>query len=276
MLRGPRGVASGGTRPAPRRAFPGASRQALTRARNGIRPGGAGPARTLPSTSRPSRYPGAVKHRLRSAAAVAISVVSLSGVAGCAVFSPPTVLRPYQPSDGLSATVGDVSVRNALVVAPAADQPGVVSAALVNSGEQAAQVTVTVTSGSTPTTGTFTVGPGSTFTIGSGSGAPTETSGDAESATTGWLQLPTVTEVPGELIPMTFDAGGQSASLNAPIVRPCFAYAQLTPTPSASASATAGATPSSSAAASPSPTLNCQPEVGADETQGESGSGTES
>jgi len=212
-----------------------------------------------------------VKHRLRSAAAVAISVVSLSGVAGCAVFSPPTVLRPYVPSDGLSATVGDVSVRNALVVAPAADQPGVVSAALVNSGEQAAQVTVTVTSGSTPTTSTFTVGPGTTFTIGSGSGAPTETGGDAESATSGWLQLPSVAEVPGELIPMTFAAGGATASLNAPIVRPCFAYAELTPTPSAT-TAGASASPTTAATPSASPTLNCQPEVGASETQGEGNS----
>jgi hypothetical protein len=212
-----------------------------------------------------------VKHRLRSAAAVAISVVSLSGVAGCAVFSPPTVLRPYVPSDGLSATVGDVSVRNALIVAGAVDQPGVVSAALVNSGEQAAQVTVTVDTGSAPTSSTFTVGPGTSFTIGSGSGAANLTGGDVESDTTGWMQVPTVTEVPGALVPVTFATGGQTASLNAPVVRPCFAYAELTPTPSASPGATAGAAATPSA--TPSPSDTCQPQVAEDEVQGESDDG---
>lgn len=208
-----------------------------------------------------------MKHRLRSAAAVAISVVSLSGVAGCAVFSPPTVLRPYQPSDGLSTTVGDVSVRNALVVSGSAGQPGVVSAALVNSGEQAAQVTVTVDTGSTPTSSTFTVAPGTSFTIGSGGGAANLTGGDVESDTTGWMQVPTVTEVPGALVPMTFATGGATASLDAPIVRPCFAYANLTPTPSAGGSATPSASPT------PSPSDTCQPQVGKDEVQGESDDG---
>jgi hypothetical protein len=180
------------------------------------------------------------------------------------VFSPPTVLRPYQPSDGLSSTVGDVSVRNALIVSPAPGQPGVVSAALVNSGEQAAQVTVTVDTGSSPTSSTFTVAPGTSFTIGSGSGAANLTGGDVESDTTGWLQVPSVTEVPGALVPMTFETGGATASLNAPIVRPCFAYANLTPTPSAAA----GVAPTTAAASTPSPSLNCQPEVGSDEVQG--------
>ena len=231
---------------------------------------------TLPSTPGPPRYPERVKHRLRSAAAVAISVVSLSGVAGCAVFSPPTVLRPYVPSDGLSSTVGDVAVRNALIVSSAPGQPGVVSAALVNSGEQSAQVTVTVETGSSPTSASFTVAPGTSFTIGSGSGAADLTGGDVESDTTGWLQLPTVTEVPGALVPMTFAAGGATATVNAPIVRPCFAYANLTPTPSSSPSASAGASPTTAAESTPSPTLNCQPEVGEDEVQGESDTSTTS
>jgi len=210
-----------------------------------------------------------VKHRLRSAAAVAISVVSLSGVAGCAVFSPPTVLRPYVPSDGLSATVGDVSVRNALVVSGSEGQPGVVSAALVNSGEQAAQVTVTVDTGSSPTSSTFTVGPGTSFTIGSGSGVGDLSGTDVESDTTGWMQVPTVTEVPGTLVPMTFATGGATASLDAPVVRPCFAYAELTPTPSASSTPAAGAAASATPSATPSPSDTCQPQVAPTEVQGE-------
>ena len=210
-----------------------------------------------------------MKLRLRPAAAVAISVVSLSGLTGCAVFSPPTVLKVYNPSDGLSATVGDVGVRNALIVSPAEGEPGVVSAVLVNSGTETAQVTVAVDTGSSPTTADFTVLPGTSFTIGSGSGAANLTGGDVESDTTGWLQVPEVTEVPGALVPMTFSAGGAEASVDAPIVRPCFAYENLVPTPAATPSAGESASPS--AASTPSPSINCQPEVGEDEVNGETG-----
>lgn len=209
-----------------------------------------------------------MKLRLRPAAAVALSVVSLSGLTGCAVFSPPTVLRPYNPSDGLSSTVGDVAIRNALIASTAPDQPGVVSAVLVNSGTEAAQVTVTVDTGSSPTSGSFTVQPGTSFSIGSGSGPANLTGGDVESDTTGWLQVPVVTQVPGALVPVSFESGGRTASLNAPVVRPCFAYENLLPTP--------GASSSPAAASTPSPTLDCQPDVAEDEVQGESGDSTSS
>jgi hypothetical protein len=141
----------------------------------------------------------------------------------------------------------------------------VLSAVLVNSGTETAQVTVTVDTGSAPTSASFSVLPGTSFSIGSGSGAANLTGGDVESDTTGWLQVPVVTEVPGALVPVSFAAAGKTTSINAPIVRPCFAYANLVPTPSASSSA------SPAPASTPSPSLNCQPEVGADEVYGEQG-----
>ncbi|NAZ81417.1 hypothetical protein GTR02_06265 [Kineococcus sp. R8] len=255
-----------------------------------------------------------MKHRLRSAAAVALSLVSLSGVAGCAVFSPPTVLKPYVPSDGMGGAVGEVALRNVLLASPSEGEPGVLSAVLVNSGPEPAEVTVTVETGASPTSGTFTVRPETSFTIGSGSGAADLTGGDVESDTTGWLQVPSVTELPGAMVPVTFAAGGATTTVDALVVRPCFAYAGLLPTPTSAAGSTppatgaeaptaeaptaeaptaeatgaatpeAGATPSAPAtgeaggtpAATPSPTLNCQPDVAEDEVYGESEADTAS
>ena len=205
----------------------------------------------------------------RSALAVVTSAAVL-GVAGCSVFSPPTVLKPYAPSDGSQTAVGGVEVRNVLLVSSGVDQPGVLSAVLVNSGDEAADVSVSVdVDAGSPTTERFTVAQNASLHIGDPgavavAGAPTDDDAGAQEQVA-WLQVPQVPVVPGQTVPVTFTVDGQDASVNAQVLRPCFEYAAVTPTaPAPSPSGTAGAegTGAAPAAATPSPTISCGPPQG--------------
>ena len=189
-----------------------------------------------------------MKLRLRSTAAALVTVAGTVGVAGCSVFSPAPVLQPYQPSDGTGTSVGGVVVRNVLVVSAGVDQPGVVSAVLVNSSPEDATVTVSadVAAGEAPAQ-SFFVASGRTLHLGDPA-ADEEANAESGASTagptqqSGWLQIPQVTAVPGETLPLTFRASGASAQLEAPVVLPCFEYAAITPTPAAPA-ATASSSP---------------------------------
>lgn len=194
------------------------------------------------------------------------------GVAGCSVFSPATVLKPYEPSDGVGTTLGSVKVRNVLLVSSGVDQPGVLSAVLVNDGTEAqdVDVSVEVDAGSAGSR-TFSVPQGGSVHIGDPSGVNDDTSAtDDDSGTetsTTWLQVPQVPVTPGETVPVTFSVGGQQATVDAQVLLPCFEYATITPTaPAATATATGSATSSPSEAATPSPSVTCGPQVGVDNT----------
>ncbi|MGI4895057.1 MAG: hypothetical protein ACRYF3_08100 [Janthinobacterium lividum] len=182
-----------------------------------------------------------MKIRLRSTAAALVTVVSSVGLAGCAVFSAPTVLRPYEPSDGQAASIAGVDVRNALIVSAGADEPGVLAAVLVNTTEQDASVSVTA-DGSPERS--FVVPAGQTFSLGdpTASEAPEGAGTQASAATTpgvGWLQIPRLSAEPGESVPLTFQVADQSIELSAPILLPCFEYATVTPTAGTSSVSTA-------------------------------------
>lgn len=234
----------------------------------------------------------------RSALAVVTSAAVL-GVAGCSVFSPPTVLKPYAPSDGSQTTVGGVEVRNVLMVSSGVDEPGVLSAVLVNSGSAPADVSVSVdVDAGSPTTEQFTIAQNASVHIGD-PGAVADTSAATTDDDAGnrekvaWLQVPQVPVVPGQTVPVTFTVNGENASVNAQVLRPCFEYATVTPTvpaPTSTATssgtsspgategaegtATASATPSTSTtSASASPTISCGPVTGESSSSEEGGEG---
>ncbi|PRY11111.1 hypothetical protein CLV37_11465 [Kineococcus rhizosphaerae] len=188
------------------------------------------------------------------------------GVAGCSVFSPATVLKPYEPSDGSGTSLGDVQVRNVLLVSSGVDEPGVLSAVLVNSGDQSqdVDVSVDVDAGSAGSR-TFSVPQGGSVHIGDPSGVAEGTSAtDDDSGTESqdsWLQVPQVPVTPGQTVKVTFTVGGQEATVDAQVMLPCFEYATITPTapaPTGTATETASATPS--------PSVTCGPAVGEDQT----------
>ncbi|WP_432562298.1 hypothetical protein [Kineococcus sp. SYSU DK003] len=194
----------------------------------------------------------------RSAAAVVTAVATL-GVAGCSVFSPAIVLQPYDPSDGTGGGLGGVDIRNALVVSSGVDQPGVLSAVLVNSGEEDASVAVSVdVAAGTAAPQSFSVPAGSTLHIGdpgavADAGESTDDDAGVESEVA-WLQVPQIPVTPGETVPVTFTVGGESQVLDAPVLRPCFEYAAITPTPAPEATAPA--------AGAEATQIACGPEVG--------------
>jgi len=176
------------------------------------------------------------------------------------MFSPPQVLAPYDPSDGVSASAGDVLIRNALVVAADAHRPGVLSAFISNTGDRPALITVSDGSGAPPF-GSVTVAPGQRVTVGSTSNdsddrsLPSPAGGSIEAAPPepAWVQLPDVPVLPGLTIPLTFTIDGHRVPVdNVPVKLPCFAYRTLRPTPPA------GATGSAS---TPQP-VQCQPTTG--------------
>ncbi|MEZ0165327.1 hypothetical protein AB2L27_11215 [Kineococcus sp. LSe6-4] len=218
----------------------------------------------------------------RSALAVLTSAAVL-GVAGCSVFSPPTVLKPYAPSDGSQTRVGGVEVRNVLLVSTGVDQPGVLSAVLVNSGDQIADVSVSVdVEAGTPTTQSYTLAENAALHIGdpeavSQDAASTAGAESANDQRVAWLQVPQVPVVPGQTVPVSFTVGGEEASVNAQVLLPCFEYATLTPTaaPAAGADAETGTGTGTATAATPSPTITCGPALGEEGLLSDEGEGEE-
>lgn len=52
----------------------------------------------------------------RRAASVVLASVVLLSTAGCTFFAPQTTLKPYDPSDGVNTQIGDVYIRNVLLL----------------------------------------------------------------------------------------------------------------------------------------------------------------
>lgn len=55
--------------------------------------------------------------RIRTIATAAVASALLLGTAGCGVFTPTATLKHYDASDGVSADIGDLHVRNLLLIA---------------------------------------------------------------------------------------------------------------------------------------------------------------
>ncbi|GAB7193376.1 hypothetical protein NUM3379_40860 [Kineococcus sp. NUM-3379] len=162
------------------------------------------------------------------------------GVTGCSVFSPVQTTYVYEPGDGYSTQVGEVLVRNAVVVSEGEGTPGVLSATLVNNSDEEAEITITPEGGSA-TTVEVPVGVAVVLSRGDASPGATEQlpeplPGDAEPA---FIQLGSVDAVPGELVTVSLESGGQSVELGAPVLLPRHEYAPYTPTPTDTPTGTA-------------------------------------
>lgn len=75
--------------------------------------------------------------RLRAALGALAATALLSG---CAVFSPMATEIPYNPGDGTSVSLGDVEIRDLLVIGTEEGEPATVSAFVVNNSSE--EVTV--------------------------------------------------------------------------------------------------------------------------------------
>lgn len=155
---------------------------------------------------------------------VAAAVGSALLLGGCSFTSRDVVLEPYAPADGVQTELGDVLVRNVLVVSEGAGSEGLLVAALANRGDEVATVVVEVggqVAGEVevPVNGTLQLGPTST-TGGTGAGA----------REVGTVVVDQVEAAAGDVVEVRFsDATTGTVSLQAPVLLPSGYYEGFTP-----------------------------------------------
>ncbi len=91
--------------------------------------------------------------KARIAASVLLAAGLLVGTAGCNLLAPQATTKHYDASDGVSANVGTIDVRNALVVSDDGELGNFV-VTMVNNGAESAKVTVQYAAGGQKTTET--------------------------------------------------------------------------------------------------------------------------
>ena len=77
--------------------------------------------------------------RIGWGAAVAAGLLTATG---CGYVSPQATAEEYAPADGIEQTLGDVKVRNLLIVAESEDSEGRVLGTVINDGDQDATLTL--------------------------------------------------------------------------------------------------------------------------------------
>lgn len=98
--------------------------------------------------------------KLRAAASLALALAAVTGLAGCNLISPQRTTMEYDASDGVGVSVGDVEIRNAiLLVDPTSPTESPDTAnfifGLVNHSGEAGTLTVTVGEGAEQATATI-------------------------------------------------------------------------------------------------------------------------
>lgn len=78
---------------------------------------------------------------IRALATTSLAAALLLGTAGCGVFVPTATLKPYSASDGLNVTVGDLQLRNVLVITDESGDASMI-ATIVNPTTNVQNVTV--------------------------------------------------------------------------------------------------------------------------------------
>lgn len=175
-------------------------------------------------------------------------VVTVPVLAGCGL-SPAGTTRPYDPSDGVSARVGTVDVRNLLVVGSAANAPAVVSGALLN--EATEPVTVTVGLPGTEGTPVEVPAQGSAL-LGSQTGQPSASPGLRE-AVAAIVQIASLPQPPGATVTVTLSTpDGGTTSVTVPVLAATLEYATITPT---------GPSPTTTPTSPPGPTASVGPDT---------------
>lgn len=129
--------------------------------------------------------------KARIAASIVLAVGVALGTAGCNLIAPQATTKHYDPSDGVSANVGDIAVRNAMIISDDGELGNLV-VTVVNSGAEDIDLRVQYTTADGLGDGTLTVEPGTTV-IGE--------SGDET------LHLEDLGTIPGSLVTVYFGYG---------------------------------------------------------------------
>jgi hypothetical protein len=83
--------------------------------------------------------------RARIAASAVLAVGLVLGTTGCTFMTPVATMNHYDPSDGISADVGNLQLRNVFVISPKGKAANLVGA-IINTGDSAESVQLQYTS----------------------------------------------------------------------------------------------------------------------------------
>lgn len=157
----------------------------------------------MTSPRRPRSTARRVSRPVRTAAVLALGAGAALGLSGCSVTNPIQSQADYAPSDGVRVTVGDLIVQNLLVVSAGEGEPGNVSGAISNEGQDDARVGLALEDGTE--IGSLTVEPGQNLLIGVD---------EALTAETTELRVDEVPAPPGAMIQVTItsDRGGATTT----------------------------------------------------------------
>ena len=130
---------------------------------------------------------------------------------------------PYQPADGVAVDLGDVQIRDLVVVSGAKGDVGTLSGMVVNKGTTS--VTITFSAGAAGATGA------------TGESATAQAPADRQTRLSGVegappITLPSIDAAPGGVVKVTVStpAGGAS-EVSVPVLLPDGIYASITPAP---------------------------------------------
>lgn len=132
-----------------------------------------------------------------------LSALTLTTVlSGCAIFSPMSTELPYNPGDGVAVSLGEVQIRDIVVVASAQGEPATIAAYVVN--RSAEDVTVS-----------FATEGGEPATLDVPAGAAVQASPAGEEG----LTIESLEVAPGAVVPLAIQVDGNApARVGAPSV----------------------------------------------------------
>jgi hypothetical protein len=172
--------------------------------------------------------------RVRTGASIVAAFVLAVGLSACSVFNTPQTQKPYDSSDGVSVTVGDIRVLNAIVFTDDGEN-GNFFAAAANSGDSDVDLKLQYQSGGDKVDVVVEVPAGETVYLGGAEGQ---------------VFLPGIDALAGSLLAIYFQYGATPGKqIDVPVLDTALEqYEGLLPTPTPTPTPTVTATPE------PSPT----------------------
>ncbi|MEO6143133.1 MAG: hypothetical protein ABIP19_04065 [Dermatophilaceae bacterium] len=166
----------------------------------------------------PAKTTGPRGVRVAPVLAAAALVAAALAVSGCQAFSPIQTDVAYQPADGVAVDLGDVQIRDLLVVTAGKGEIGTLSGLVLNKGNA-------------PVTVSFAAGPGVDGVAQAlvPAGGQTRLSG-VEGATP--VTLPSIPAAPGDVIKVAVSTPAAGAPVvSVPVLPPTGYYATITAPP---------------------------------------------
>lgn len=148
---------------------------------------------------------------------VVLAAGVLLGTSGCNLLAPQSTTKHYDASDGVSGNVGDLAIRNAIVLSENGTAGNLI-VTVVNAGDSAHSLNVQFTGNAGKVTRKVTVKAGSTTSFGT--------------ENTPVIPLDAITAQPGSLFPVFFQYGNETGvELLVPVLNGTLGqYSTLVPT----------------------------------------------